>query len=594
MGHQMTAEVPTAAPRPANRGPAVAIEALSYTPEGAESPILDEIDLRIEPGEFVIVCGPSGSGKSTLLSCINGVIPHFATGQLDGRVLVGGIDTSDSEMAEISTRVATVFQDPSVGVFSLTVENEVAFGPENLGRSKADLDTIVPGSLEAVGITHLANAPTASLSGGQLQRTALAGAIAMGTELIVLDEPTTDLDPVGKEEVSRQVAALKDLGERAIVVVEHDLDHLVEYADRIIVLAAGRVVFDMAPRELFTQHTRELSQLGVRLPDHVRLSQMLLDKGYEVGPPDGTIERARTQLQHSEFRLSERETARLDTVEEPHVPPVLKFTGVTARYGRRQPPKLVDVNLEVSAGEIVAILGKNGAGKSTLVKTACRLVPFVTGSVEIDGQPVTEMPRKTLADKLGFCFQNPDHQLFCNTVEAELAFGLHPESSETDKRVQNALHAVGLDHANERHPHELSRGQRKRLAVATALIRNPSIVFLDEPTTGQDAHNVRSLFGMVKKLAAQDRTAILMITHDLELALAEATRILVVNGGRVEFDGPTRLFEDYLTDTTVPGVHWSIASNLLQECALTARVKYLRDFNRRLLPVDGPTKENPS
>jgi energy-coupling factor transport system ATP-binding protein len=526
---------------------------------------------------LVIVCGPSGSGKSTLISCINGIIPHFASGKLEGQISICGVDTQEAPMAAICANVATVQQDPSAGMFSLTVENEVAFGPENLGRTKEELLVVVPSALEAAGIPHLANSATATLSGGQVQRTAIASAIAMGSQLVLFDEPTTDLDPTAKRDVSAQIAKLKVEGNKSIIVVEHDLDHLVEYADRIVVLSEGQIVLDCSPATLFSDHLGQLEDLGVRVPDHVRLGRILRQQGYEIDSSDGTLIRAGEQLRSARptfcapFPVSPR--------EHHNETPTLQFDDVAIAYGRGK-PLFSNVSFSLNPGEITVILGENGTGKSTIGKAACRLIEARSGTITIHGRPIGSIPRSELSSLVGYCFQNPDLQLFCNSVREELEFGLPQGTGVTEQSAQEALDAVGLSDAALRHPHELSRGQRKRLAVATALVRRPRLLILDEPTTGQDAANIHEMLRLVKYLATEHETAVLMVTHDIELAFSVADRFMVMHNGRMLADCSAE--ELKRNAHNYPGVHYSPVSKLIQSAFPNEEVSHLADFERRL------------
>ncbi|TQC41857.1 ABC transporter ATP-binding protein [Rhodococcus sp. WS4] len=555
----------------------VQLVGVSFTPESALNPTLIDIDFTVSAGEMVIVCGPSGSGKSTLISCINGLIPHFASGKLEGRISIGGVDTQEAPMAAICANVATVQQDPSAGMFSLTVENEVAFGPENLGRTKEELLVAVPSALEAAGIPHLANSATATLSGGQLQRTAIAGAIAMGSQLVLFDEPTTDLDPTAKRDVSAQIAKLKAEGNKSIIVVEHDLDHLVEYADRIVVLNEGRIVLDCSPATLCSDHLDQLEDLGVRIPDHVRLGRILRQQGYEIQCSDGTLNRAGEQLRSAQPTFSAPFT--VPPRERHSDTATLQFDDVAIAYGRGK-PLFSNVSFTLNPGEITVILGENGTGKSTIGKAACRLIDARSGTITIQGRPIGSISRSELSSLVGYCFQNPDLQLFCNSVREELEFGLPQGTGVTEQAAQQALDAVGLSDAALRHPHELSRGQRKRLAVATALVRRPRLLILDEPTTGQDAANIHEMLRLVKYLATEHGTAVLMVTHDIELAFSVADRFMVMDSGRMLANCSAEQLKSNAHN--YPGVHYSPVSKLIQSAFPNEDVSHLADFERRL------------
>lgn len=520
---------------------AVDIRDLSMRIDDDTPLILDGINLSINAGEFVVICGPSGSGKSTLATCINGITPHFSEVSLTGSVNVEGVVVAEASVHELAEKVASVFQDPSSGVFSLTVENEIAFGPENLGRDKATIIRDVEDTIANTNLESIRRSATTSLSGGQLQRVAIAGALAMHTPVLLLDEPTTDLDPEGKREVCDQIQELHERYGCTTIVIEHDLDHLVQFADRVIVLAEGQIVIDGPPSIVLGEQIKQVLDLGIRVPQFMKLFQLFRGRGYAAGHPLNVRE-AISQLESLAPHLKwappppVEAPKTTDSQDDERKTPTLSFNGVTSGYSRN--PILRDIDLDIYPGEIVAVLGHNGAGKSTLARTAIGLIDPTSGAVTLAGRPVDKLKSHDIVELIGFSFQNPDVQLFCNSVRDELNFGFKQrgERGDHDSIIQETLTMVGLESSMDRHPQAHSRGQRKRLAVATALVHHPKLVILDEPTTGQDGKNVEGMLELMKTLGAASGTATLMITHDIDLALNYASRVIIMEQGRIVLD----------------------------------------------------------
>lgn len=558
--------------------PLLRVRELSLTHADAAHPSPRDVTFDIDAGEVVLLLGPSGSGKSTLTLALNGLIPHALPATMIGTVEAGGIDTADAQTASLSTHVAMVFQDPDAQIVTGTVYDEVAFGPENL---LLPLDVVrgrVEEALRRVGLWERRDENPDHLSGGGRQRLAIACALAMGSPLIVLDEPTANLDSQGIDDVYAALADVVAAGDRAILLVEHNLDAAMAFVTRTIVLdREGRVVFDGPAAEVIREHADELIRMGVWLPAATLAALRLHERGITLDPlplspreladalagVDVSSRSARsttTEGLTSGAATTEGLTSGAATTEA--LTPgavtadgrdgagrddtaIIRARGLTVR--RRRAEILHGIDLDLEAGSLTAIIGANGAGKTTLIQALAGVVPPPRGQVVVDGiDPGTASPRD-LAARIGFVFQNPEHQFIAPTVFDELAHGLrlrHVPDAEISIRVDEMLIRFGLEHKADVHPFLLSGGEKRRLSVGTALITRPRVLALDEPTFGQDRARAAELLDLLQNLRAEG-TTIVIVTHDLQLVAEHTTHVVVLAEGRVRAVGPTAsLFRD--------------------------------------------------
>jgi energy-coupling factor transport system ATP-binding protein len=507
---------------------ALSFEGVTFRHRGADADALAGVDLAVAPGETVVVLGASGAGKSTLCLAANGLAPHFVRGTLGGRVLAAGRDTREHQPRSFAADVGVVFQDFESQIFSSTVELEAAFGPENLGVPPARIRTLVDEALARVGLAGLERRSPATLSGGQKQRLVLASALAGGPRLLVLDEPTSDLDPAGRAEVHAVARALRDRRSTALLIAEPEADEAAG-ADRVAVLAGGRVLLDGPPRQVLAR-VDQLRRAGVPAPAAAETTARL-GLPVEIGPPEAAAAiRAAGWVPRP--RPAPHATPRAGV-------PAIAARGLSFAYPGG-PPVLAGIDLEIAAGEIVAILGSNGSGKSTLARLLAGLLPAPRGAVGLGGRDPAAIPRREAGRLAGFVFQNPDHQIFAETVAAEVAFGPRLQglgAAELEERVAQALDAVGLEDRRGADPFLLSKGERQRVAVASVLATRPEVLILDEPTTGLDRHEVDEMMALVRRLNAAGHTVV-MITHAMHVAAEQARRVVVMAGGRIVGDGP--------------------------------------------------------
>ena len=544
---------------------------LSITHVDAVHPSPEDVTFDIAAGEVVLLLGPSGSGKSTLTLALNGLIPHAVPATMTGAVEAGGIDTAQAATAELSTRVAMVFQDPDAQIVTGTVYDEVAFGPENLLLPLDEVHRRTEDAVRRVGLWDRREENPDRLSGGGRQRLAIACALAMGSPLVVLDEPTANLDPQGIDDV---YAALRDViaaGDRAILLVEHNLDAAMGFVTRTVVLdRAGRVAFDGPPAEIIRTHVDELLAMGVWLPAASLAALRMRDAGTPFDELPLTPDELAAALASApaSARLQVRDAAAgpepalaSDTAEsalptdrprdrppsgdETGIAPVVRARGLTVR--RRRTEILHGIDLDVEPGTLTAIVGTNGAGKTTLLQSLAGVVPPPRRQVSVDGiDPGSASPRE-LASRIGFVFQNPEHQFIAHTVFDELAHGLrlrHTADAEIDRRVGAMLARFGLEAKADVHPFLLSGGEKRRLSVGTALITRPRVLALDEPTFGQDRARASELLSLLHDLR-DEGTTILIVTHDLQLVAEHASHVVILKDGRVHAAGRTaELFRD--------------------------------------------------
>jgi energy-coupling factor transporter ATP-binding protein EcfA2 len=522
----------------------IQVKNLTYRPIGADHDVLKDINLDIHKEDFILLLGPSGCGKTSLIRCFNGLIPHLDEGSMQGSVLVDGKETSTHQIHEFASTIGMVFQNPDDQIVSLRVIDEVAWGVENQGLSHEEIVQRVSQFMELLGITELKDRLTFAISGGQKQKVSIASNLAMLQEVLVLDDPTTDLDPVCKAEVVQTLAHLHQDLEKTLVVIEHDLNDLIELATRIVIMQDGSILYDGLPKEVFFEHYDAMAGLGVNVPQHVEIAHAVIT---EEGTPHLPI------LKDEAFQLLEDFISRNPAIPSQAPPPieknghpVLNVKNLKYAYNADR-PVLRDLTFDIHQGEFLAIVGANGSGKSTLINNLTGLLKPNSGEVWVSGHNTAKVNIADLAKDIGYVFQDPDQQLFASTVWDEVAFSLHvrktPEE-EVERRVKETLESVGLDHLSERHPFSLSRGQRQKLAVATALVHQPSVILLDEPTTGQDRKSLAGLLGMMNRLNQQGNTTII-ITHDMDIVAAYATRMIVMADGEIVLDGrPAEIFYD--------------------------------------------------
>ena len=499
------------------RAPALAVEQLSFKYRDRPDYALRDVSFELEAGQIMLVAGTSGCGKTTLIRCLNGLIPRSYRGELEGRIRLHGEETSDKSLAAISQIVGTVLQDPERQILGSRVVNEVAFGPENLGLPRAEITARVDETLDYLDINHLRRRETFYLSGGEKQKVALAGILAMQPSILLLDEPLASLDPASAQEALRLIRRLADEG-RAILIVEHRVEDILKIRpEKALFLMDGQLQY-LGPAAGLE---RVVDYHEVKLPAPMIIERARHDPApaYSPAPPLFPP------------KLGGRNVGQVGA-------PLVKFEEVGFAY-EEGPLVLHDVNLTVNRGDVIAVLGPNGAGKTTLVKHAIGLLKPTRGQVLVEGVDTRELSVAEIARTLGYVFQSPSHMLFAPTVRKELAFGpenLGYDEVTIDEGVTEAVRILNLSGLEEYPPLALSFGQQKRVSIAAIMSMRSRVLVMDEPTAGQDYKNYMVFMDSILQLPNFE--AILFITHDIDLAVCYANRVVLVYEGRVVADGP--------------------------------------------------------
>jgi energy-coupling factor transporter ATP-binding protein EcfA2 len=545
----------------------------TYRTQSDDESALDGITVSIESGSFLGITGPTDAGKSSVGRAIAGYIPHFFDGDFSGTVTVGGQDTTETSIGELSDRVGMLFEDPfdQLTGSSTTVFEEVAFGLENRGLPKDEIIDRVYDGLETVGLEEQLKRDPQQLSGGQTQRLALASILALDPTLLVLDEPTSQLDPQGTEEVFDIVAGM-DSSEYTVIVVSQDLQRLASHLDRLVMMENGRIRYDAEPGEVLVQD--DVSQL-VSVPTTVRIGTRLRSHGLvdesspvpldsdsavaELEPHVTVTQDHETENQHASNGGDIESTAGGNPSNDGDDTPLLRLEDVHYKYSESI-HALRGITLALDGG-CVCIIGQNGAGKSTLAKHLNGLLEPTDGRVLVRGTDTRESPVAELAHDVGLSFQNPDNQLFHDSVEEELRYGprnLGFSESETDEVIESVLQQMGLENLRSKNPYDIGVARRKQVAVASVLAMNTPVVVLDEPTGGQDAPGTELLVEVVRELVA-DGTLVIVITHDMAFVRDTADRVIALGEGEVLLDDdPESAFEERetlaQTDVTPPRI----------------------------------------
>ncbi len=486
----------------------------------AAEPVLSGVDLSVPEGELALVVGRTGSGKTTLLRAINGLVPHFSGGTLTGRVVVDGRDTRDHRPRDLADVVGYVGQDPLSGFVTDVVEDELAYGMESLGLPGDVMRKRVEETLDLLGLAELRQRPLASLSGGQQQRVAIGSVLTTHPRVLVLDEPTSALDPLAAEEVLATLQRLvHDLG-MTVVLAEHRLERVAQYADRVVLVpGAGRPVVSGPPTQVLASSpvAPPVVELG-RVAGWSTLPLSVRDARRQAGP-------LRAEL------------ASLESPDRTTTPgaPVAEVEELVASYGPA--PALRGLTVRVARGELVALMGRNGAGKSTLLKTMVGMKRPTSGRLLVDGHVPADVRPSRLLHHVGLVPQQPGDLLYASTVADECAQADRDSAAPAGTTLE-LFGRLSPGVPPGRHPRDLSEGQRLTLALAIVLAAEPPLLLLDEPTRGLDYTAKHRLVEILRDLAAAGH-AVVLATHDVELVAEVATRVLVLADGELVADGPT-------------------------------------------------------
>jgi len=523
-------------PAPSDGTPLLALHGVACRYPGRAEAALRDVDLEVRAGEIVAVMGHTGAGKSTLLKCLTGIVPGFTRAEVTGTRSAFGESLDGTRPGDLAGRVGIVFQDFEAQLFSTNVGLEVGFAPQQLGLARDEILARTMRALDAVGLHGFAARDPATLSGGEKQRLALAGILALEPAVVLLDEPTTDIDPEGKRVVLALLHRLRDAGV-AVVIVEHEM-LAAEAADRLVLLSSGAVLAQ-GPSAALLENAALLEECGVRPRDlDVVARRLALPRLSGVDAAESTL-RARGLVPVVEL-VNDPATLACAAIDR-DAPPVLEARDVHFAYGPAA-PALDGASLRIAAGEFVALIGQNGSGKTTLAQHLNGLLTPTRGSVWLAGRDMRGLELGEIARSVGFVFQDPDHQLFCATVEDEVAYGprhLGLAAAELEDRVARALEVCDLTARRAEDPFLLSKGERQRLAVAAILALEPRVLVLDEPTTGLDHREQLAILSLLADLNRAGRTVV-VITHSPWLVAEHASRAILMAKGRVLFDGGVR------------------------------------------------------
>lgn len=557
--------------------PAIEAEKLTFRYDGQAEPVFRGLSFSVQQGSTALFLGPSGCGKSTLMYCLNRLYPDAVDGTLEGTVKVNGRDIAGLSPGQACREVGIVFQDPDSQFCMTRVDEEVAFGLENLGVPRSMMDERIHRTLEQAGLLDVRNERIHTLSGGMKQKLAAACALAADPRILILDEPTAQLDPWSARMLARWLGQLQRERELTLLLVEHRLDEWIEGVDQCIVLdAEGRRTGEGTPRACFTAHGERFASLGIWMPTVTGLAR-------EIGK-SGALRRGELPITEGQFleavarpaevlsQLEERLHTPLPPDRTVHASASLSVRGLTVRIGSRTVLRRID--LDCRPGELTAIIGKNGSGKTTLLQHLAGIGGKPSaGAALLNGRPIADTPQPEWRRHIGYVFQNPEHQFVTLTVFDEAAFGMRlqrlPEELIREK-VHRLLMEIGLDGYEDANPFSLSQGQKRRLSAATMLADEQSWLLLDEPTFGQDARTSEQIMRLLRQ-RIHCGASVVMVSHDMGLVQQYADRVVLVIDGEIRYDGtPSELWEQHRLleeGGILPPVLARLRARLIRQCA---------------------------
>ncbi len=513
------------------------LDKVSYFYPNSQKPILKNISLNIRKGEFLGIIGPTGSGKTTLCLALNGIIPQFYGGRFFGYIKIAGLDTLKYPVSHLSRYIGSVFEDPETQLVSTSVTNEIAFALENLCINREEIITCISSSLTAVRLEGMESKHPQELSGGQKQRLAIAAAIALKPQLLILDEPTSQLDPIGSQEVFATVKKLnKELG-ITIVMVSHASEEMAQFSDRLALLSGGEIIKLGTPEEVYTKIPL-LETHNLRPPEVAKIFYAIKAKGIKFSQVPVTLEQGIKTLRQLKNNISISATFERDKKKyKKNLVSLLSTRQLTYCY-ENNVKALNQISLDIFSGEYVLIAGQNGSGKSTLVKHFLKLLEPTQGTVQVKNRNTKVLSISDISRIIGYVGQNPDNQIFNMTVKDEVTFALNNlgyQKSKVDNRACKILEEIGLLEFSQAHPFSLAKGDRARIIIASILAMETDIIIFDEPTTGQDYKGACSILEITRKLHQAGKT-IIVITHHLYLMSNYAERVIIMKAGEVILD----------------------------------------------------------
>lgn len=554
---------------------AIEIKGLSFTYKNSDSEVLKDVDLSIEEGKFTVIMGRTGAGKTTLAMLPNGIIPQLVEGTVKGTIIAAGKDSSKYRVQTMAREIGLVLQDPETQIFGRTVDEDTAFGPRNYLVPRDEIKERIKSALNKVRLDGYEKRQTSQLSGGEKQRLAIAGILAMDPSIIILDEPTSELDPIGREEIYSTMVSLQKDQKKTVVAVEHSSQEISEKADNIVVLSDAHVVWQGSPKDFF----RELDlveRYGIKPLPVSKVGWELYKKGFIAKEEipltvDDAYSLVLRLLDGRKLGFSPAEVPRQERTK------LIEVNDVHYQYDKSK-EALKGVSFDIYEGDYVALIGQNGAGKTTLAKHFNSLFKPTSGRILVCGKDTKNEEPNTLAEQIGYVFQNPDNQIFSTSVYKEMEYGLKAlklSEEEMSKRIHEIAKLLDIEKVLEEHPFSLGKGERQRVAVASILVLKPKILVVDEPTTGQDWDGIQNMMKLIDELHANG-TTIVMITHDMDVVATHANRVIVMAKGSIVADGSVRdvfkqekaLKDAYVARPQIPELSERLG---LQSMALTAQ-----------------------
>lgn len=518
---------------------AIEIKDLSFTYKNSDVEVLKDVNLSIEEGKFTVIMGRTGVGKTTLAMLPNGIIPQLVEGTVKGTIIAAGKDSSKYRVQTMAREIGLVLQDPETQIFGRTVDEDTAFGPRNYLVPRDEIKERIKSALNKVRLDGYEKRQTSQLSGGEKQRLAIAGILAMDPSIIILDEPTSELDPIGREEIYSTMVSLQKDQKKTVVAVEHSSQEISEKADSIVVLSDAHVVWQGSPKDFF----RELDlveRYGIKPLPVSKVGWELYKKGFIAKEEipltvDDAYSLVLRLLDGRKLGFSPAEAPRQERAK------LIEVSDVHYQYDKSK-EALKGVSFDIYEGDYVALIGQNGAGKTTLAKHFNSLFKPTSGRILVCGKDTKNEEPNTLAEQIGYVFQNPDNQIFSTSVYKEMEYGLKAlklSEEEMSKRIHEIAKLLDIEKVLEEHPFSLGKGERQRVAVASILVLKPKILVVDEPTTGQDWDGIQNMMKLIDELHANG-TTIVMITHDMDVVATHANRVIVMAKGSMVADGSVR------------------------------------------------------
>ena len=537
--------------------PIIKVDNLSWKYGSEEPLVLRNISMEIEPKDFVGIMGPTGAGKSSLALVIRGLIPDFfEEGELEGSANVNGIKVTGSTPQLFADTVGSVFQDASSQILGTTVFDDIAFGPCNLNLPKEEVLERVNHYIEKLRLTGKTARKPDSLSGGEMQRLVSAGALCMEPKVLVMDEPAAELDPKGRKALCGILDDLRRGKDVTVILIEQDPELIMQYSSKIALMSKGKIVKWGTPREVFAD-VGLCEKIGVAPPEMVRLSY-LLKKLEGIDLPERPLTAAemysslipvlKAQKINAQPLPAEPKPYQYKTFEKNETP-LYEIKNLVHTYKTPEGPfnALDGVSLNIYRGDYITLIGTNGAGKTTFTKHINNILKPTGGTVKLKGKDIRDRETSDFLSEVGYCFQNPDHQIFSKTVREEIAYGLNNlglPQNVIDRKVDSILELMELEDAKDENPFNLGKGERQKIAIASTVVLEPEFLVIDEPTTGLDWFESKKILEFIESLHKRGIT-ILAVTHDMRIVREYSTRVVAMNQGRIVYDGDASGLLDY-------------------------------------------------